>query len=97
MSHGDIHIESEDFRVTEWVLQPGEEIPLHFHEHHYVVVPLVSGILKVLPVAGESFELALTEGVPYERSAGAHHVVANAGQQELRFLEVENLRTGSSE
>ena len=94
MSHADVQLESENFRVTQWVLQPGEEIALHLHEHHYVVIPLVSGILKVMPVEGDSFELALTEGVAYERFAGAHHVVGNAGSEELRFLEVENLHTG---
>jgi mannose-6-phosphate isomerase-like protein (cupin superfamily) len=94
MSHGDVQLESENFRVTQWVLQPGQEIPLHLHEHHYVVVPLVSGTLKVMPVEGDSFELPLAEGVSYERFAGAHHVVSNAGSEELRFLEVENLKTG---
>ena len=94
MSHGDVQLESENFRVTQWVLQPEEEIPLHLHEHHYVVVPLVSGTLKVMPLKADSFELDLTEGVAYERFAGAHHVVANAGREELRFLEVENLKTG---
>lgn len=97
MSHGNVHIESENFRVTQWVLQPGEEIPLHLHEHDYVVVPLVDGNLKVTPLEGDSFELALAAGIPYERSSGAHHVVANAGEEELQFLEVENLRTGRSD
>jgi quercetin dioxygenase-like cupin family protein len=37
-SHGEVQLENEQFRVTKWTIDPGGEIPMHRHDHDYVVV-----------------------------------------------------------
>jgi quercetin dioxygenase-like cupin family protein len=86
-----VQIENEWVKVTEWRFAPGAETGPHVHAHHYVVLPLTSGVLR-LEERTEHREARLTSGVAYAREKGVEHNVINANDFEFRFLEVEILR-----
>jgi beta-alanine degradation protein BauB len=85
-----VQIENEWVRVTAWRFTPGAETGHHVHAHHYVVVPLTSGVLR-LEENGEQRDARLTSGLPYAREKGVEHNVINANDFEFRFLEIEML------
>jgi len=58
------------------------------HAHDYVVVPLMSGILRLEEPAGAR-EVRLEAGASYARAAGVAHNVINANTFEFRFVEIE--------
>lgn len=91
MAQGDVQIENEHFRVTRWTIEPGGAIPMHMHEHEYVVVPLVSGTMHVTNADGSAIVAELSHGVSYTRAAGAEHTVENRGDETIAFIEVEKL------
>ena len=74
--------------VTEWRFAPGAETGQHVHALDYVVVPLTSGILRLVETDGTR-DAQLTAGVSYSRAAGVNHNVINANAFEFRFLEIE--------
>ncbi|MEJ8571425.1 cupin domain-containing protein [Microbaculum marinum] len=84
-----VRIDDGRVKATEWAFDPGAETGWHVHEHDYVVVPLVSGTLKIEMPDGTSSTAELTQGIPYARKVGVEHNVINDGPGEMRFLEVE--------
>jgi quercetin dioxygenase-like cupin family protein len=74
--------------VTEWRFAPGADTGHHVHAHDYVVVPLMSGILRLEEPAGAR-EVRLEVGASYARAAGVAHNVINANTFEFRFVEIE--------
>ncbi|HWW30147.1 MAG TPA: cupin domain-containing protein [Steroidobacteraceae bacterium] len=74
--------------VTEWRFAPGADTGHHVHAHDYVVVPLMSGILRLEEPAGAR-EVRLEAGASYARAAGVAHNVINANTFEFRFVEIE--------
>ncbi|WP_087008060.1 cupin domain-containing protein [Gulosibacter sp. 10] len=91
-SRGDVQLEDDRFRVTRWTIEPGGAIPMHRHEHDYVVVPLVTGTMHVLQADGGEFAAELECGESYTRSAGAEHRIENRdGDADVVFVEVERL------
>jgi len=86
-----VQVDNGWVRVTEWRFAPGAETGHHVHEHDYVVVPLVTGVLR-LDEPGGTREAQLTSGVSYARQKGVSHNVINANAYEFRFIEVELLR-----
>jgi hypothetical protein len=42
MATGETQIDNGVFRVTKWIIEPNDAIPMHVHEYEYVVVPLVN-------------------------------------------------------
>lgn len=91
-SRGDVQLENEHFRVTRWTIEPGGEIPMHRHEHEYVVVPLVTAAMHVTTADGEEIVAELTAGESYTRPAGSEHRVENrASPEPIAFVEVERL------
>ena len=76
-------------RVTLWKFSPGAATGWHRHEMDYVIVPLITGKLKLLESEGEENEARLTTGVSYFRKAGVEHDVINANDFDFAFLEVE--------
>ncbi|WP_449282705.1 cupin domain-containing protein [Leucobacter sp.] len=91
-SHGDIQLENEHFRVTRWTIQPGGVIPMHRHEHEYVVVPLVTDTMHVTNADGGEIVAELTAGQSYTRPAGSEHQVENRTSADpIVFVEVERL------
>jgi beta-alanine degradation protein BauB len=60
----------------------------HRHEFDYVVVPLVTGRLR-LEEGDLTRGIELTTGLPYFREAGVEHDVVNANDYEFVFIETE--------
>ncbi len=83
-----VQVDNALTRVTEWRFQPGASTGWHRHEYDYVVVPLVSGTLR-LDEAGGAREVAFQAGASYFRSAGVEHDVINAGAGAYAFIEIE--------
>jgi quercetin dioxygenase-like cupin family protein len=81
-------VETERVIVTEWRFAPGAETGHHVHAHDYVVVPLVTGKLRLVEPAGTR-EVDLQAGVSYARPKGVAHNVINANEYEFRFVEIE--------
>ncbi len=81
-------IEEPEVRVTEWRLAPGEGTGRHRHNYDCVVVPLTSGVLRLVADDGES-RVELSPGVAYFRKAGVEHDAINAGSAPLAFVDVE--------
>ena len=91
-AHGEVQSEDGRFRVTRWTIDPGGAIPMHRHEHDYVVVPLVDGTMHVVTPDGAATAAQLRVGQSYTRTAGVEHQVENRGSSEpVVFVEVERL------
>ena len=83
-----VFIDNDRVRVSEWRFAPGAAVGHHRHQFDYVVVPIMSGKLRVVDSSGEHLnELKL--GQPYFRGAGVEHNVFNANDTEFAFIEVE--------
>ena len=91
-SHGDVQLENEHFRVTRWTIEPGGSIPMHRHEHEYVVVPMVTDTMHVVNADGGEIVAELVAGQSYTRPSGAEHRIENrASSAPIVFVEVEKL------
>lgn len=91
-STGEVQLENEFFRVTKWTIQPGGVIPMHRHDHEYVVVPMVTDRMHVVTADGEEIVADLVAGRSYTRSAGSEHQVENReSAADIVFVEVERL------
>ena len=87
-----VRVETDRVKATEHAFAPGAETGWHVHEYDYVVVPLTDGRLLLEEPGGGTRYAELKAGIPYTRKAGVEHNVVNAGDAELRFLEVEILK-----
>ena len=87
-----VQVDNERVKVTEWRFAPGAETGWHVHAYDYVIVPLTDGRMLLEEPGGKTRYAELKAGIPYARPAGVEHNVVNAGEAELRFLEVEILR-----
>jgi len=85
-----VMIEDERVRVTEWRFAPGAATGYHVHEHDYVVVPIVTGTLRLVEPDGTR-DAELEVGKPYNRGRGVAHDVINANDYEFAFIEIELL------
>lgn len=83
-----LQIENERVIVTEWRFPPGAETGWHVHAYDYVVVPQISGQLRIESKQGETIS-ELVSGVSYARLAGVEHNVINHNDYEFVFVEVE--------
>ena len=83
-----VQVDNARVIVTEWRFAPGAETGHHVHGHDYVVVPLTSGILRLVEPEGTR-DVPLTAGVSYARQAGVAHNVINANDFEFSFVEIE--------
>ena len=84
-------VDNDRVRVTEWAFTPDAETGYHRHEYDYVVVPLMTGRLKLIgPDGAESFS-DLAAGHSYFRQAGVEHNVINASDGDFAFVEIELL------
>lgn len=84
-----VQADNERTRVTEWRFAPGAATGWHRHQHDYVVVPLTTGILKIVQPDGSEILSPLTAGQSYFRRAGVEHDVVNASPHEFAFVEIE--------
>lgn len=83
-----LQVENERVRVIEWRFAAGAETGWHRHEYDYVIVPLVTGRLKLFDGKEERFA-ELVAGRSYYRPVGVEHNVTNANPYEFAFVEVE--------
>ena len=91
-SHAEVQLENEHFRVTKWTIESGGIIPMHRHDHEYVVVPLVTQNIHVTNADGTEDVSELVLGQSYTRPAGSEHQVENREpHQNVVFIEVEAL------
>ena len=81
-------IDTDRVRVTAWTFAPGQATGMHRHEFDYVVVPVSGGTFTVTAADGTT-QLSQHAGQAYARQAGVEHDVANSGQQDAMFVEVE--------
>jgi quercetin dioxygenase-like cupin family protein len=81
-------IENERVRVSRWEFAPGAATRWHRHQHDYVVVPLVRGVLRLEERDGTR-DAQLEVGSPYFREAGVEHDVVNANAFPFAFVEIE--------
>ena len=86
---GNIQVDNERVRVTEYTFKSGAETAFHRHEWDYVVVPQTDGKLLLVDGEGKETMADLSKGVSYYRKAGVEHNVINAGNQPLLFVEIE--------
>ena len=84
-----VQVDNQRVRVTEWRFAPGAETGEHVHQMDYIVVPTVTGKLKLVSPQGEESFADLKLGVSYFRKAGVHHNVINANDYEFAFVEIE--------
>jgi quercetin dioxygenase-like cupin family protein len=84
-----VQIDNERTRVTEWRFTPGAATGWHRHEYDYVIVPQVSGRLKLIGPDRQESHADLTAGVPYFRNAGVEHDVINDSGHDYWFIEIE--------
>ncbi|MEM6743888.1 MAG: cupin domain-containing protein [Pseudomonadota bacterium] len=82
-------VDNDKVRVTEWVFAPGAATGWHVHEMDYVVTPLTSQPVDIVDGDGAVTRFEMQKGVSYFRETGVAHDVINAGDGELRFVEVE--------
>jgi len=83
-----ILIDTDRVRVTAWKFAPGQATGVHRHEFDHVVVPVSGGTFTVIAADGTT-QMNQQAGQAYARQAGVKHDVANSGQQEALFVEVE--------
>ena len=83
-----VQIDNDRVIVTQWHFEAGAETGWHTHGHDYVVVPTTDGSL-LLETPDGPVQAKLTCGVAYNREAGVHHNVINAGDNPLVFVEIE--------
>jgi quercetin dioxygenase-like cupin family protein len=81
-------LENERVVVTEWRFAPGAETGHHVHAHDYVIVPLLTGSLRIVDAQG-THDVPLQAGASYARPKGVAHNVINANAFEYRFVEIE--------
>ena len=84
-----LQVENARTRVTEWRFAPGAETGWHRHEYDYVVVPMLSGSLKIEQLDGSETVSPLEAGQSYFRPAGVEHNVINANDFAFAFVEIE--------
>ena len=83
-----VQIDNDNTIVTEWRFPPRGETGWHVHQYDYVVVPLVTGELRLETPDGERLADLFT-GQAYAREAGVEHNVINNNDFEFIFIEIE--------
>ena len=84
-----VMVDNDRVRVTEWRFAPGAATGWHVHEMAYVITPVTSQPVDLVDGDGKVTRFEMQAGVSYFRAAGVAHDVINAGEGELRFVEVE--------
>ena len=62
---GTSHVQTDNdrVRVTLWSFEKGEETGFHVHEYDYVVVPMLTGSLRIVDKNDNSTISELSEGI----------------------------------
>lgn len=88
VGRSEVRLENEHVRMVENLYEPGEESPLHSHDHARAVYVLDGGELELVDAAGEATRVRLEPGQAIWRPAETH-VVRNVGRTAVRVLETE--------
>ena len=88
---GTSHVQTDNdrVRVTLWSFEKGEETGFHVHEYDYVVVPMLTGSLRIVDKNDNSTISELSEGISYYRKKGVAHNVINNNDYPFKFVEIE--------
>ena len=89
MASSEVAYEDDRFRATRWTIEPGGQIPMHRHEHDYLVVPLRRAVMHVTTAEGELIVAEMEPGTAYARPRGSEHRNENRGERTVEFIEVE--------
>ncbi len=81
-----VTIDNNRTRVTEWRFAPGAETGHHRHEYDYVVVPIMTGSLRIIAPDGSESVSELRHGAPYFRPAGVVLFVIYSGCEDFSFF-----------
>lgn len=84
-------VEDERVRVTRFDFAPGAETGWHRHGHDYVITALTDCDMELEEPGGGRRRVLVPAGSAYRRVEGVEHNVINAGEAEMRFVEVEIL------
>lgn len=82
-------VEDARVRVTRFDFAPGAQTGWHCHEHDYVITAITDCHMALEEPGGTRREVSVAAGQAYRREAGVTHNVINAGETEMRFVEVE--------
>ena len=82
-----VQIDNDNTIVTKWRFPPHGQTSWHIHQYDYVVVPLVTGALRLETPDGERLAELVT-GQACARTAGVEHNVLN-NDFEFAFIEIE--------
>jgi quercetin dioxygenase-like cupin family protein len=88
-TEGIVQLDNERVRITEWRFAPGAATGRHRHAYNYVVLPLASGRLRIVPPDGSESFAEPQHGQSYFRRVGIEHDVVNANNDNLAFVEIE--------
>ena len=89
MAKANVMIDNQKTRVTEWTFEVGDETGQHIHEYDYVVVPMLTGSLRIVDKNDNSTISELSEGISYFRKKGVAHNVINNNDFPFKFVEIE--------
>ena len=82
-------IDDDRVRVTRFDFAPGAETGWHRHSMDYVITAVTDCHMLLEDPDGGSRRVLVPAGTAYRRAEGVEHNVINAGDQVMRFVEVE--------
>jgi quercetin dioxygenase-like cupin family protein len=85
-------LENPRTRVWEMTLEPGEEYPMHSHEHPYLSLVIEGADLVLVEATGGEEPLSVAPGAVVWREPPERHAVRNVGPTRFRNRLVEFLR-----
>ena len=69
--------DNDRVRVTLWSFEKGEETGFHVHEYDYVVVPMLTGSLRIVDKNDNSTISELSEGISYLEKKGSRTMLSS--------------------
>ena len=82
-------IDNDICKLTLWDFAPGQETGWHTHTMDYVVMPNISGTLKLVNKDGTEMEVQVSPDKPYFKTSGVNHNVISVNDFNFSFLEME--------
>ena len=83
--------EDKQIRVWEMVLEPGENSPMHHHEHDYIVVVVEGDQVTVEPLEAGAKSAPVAPGHSVFLRKGGTEVAVNSGAVRYRDVQIELL------
>ena len=84
--------ENEEVKVWKGIVYPNEQLSMHRHEHPRIIIPIVSGTMKIVQQAGGSETHQWEVGKAYWLTSdpqGQLHADVNAGDKPIELIAVE--------